>query len=157
MGQLKCWVATRPHVRKQTICQLTATGRKQDTESKGERKGGTELQMRLKGGDWERYFILCGHPGTRAIPNLSLHHQELQISTYRVNVSTHSHMIALPLYLFFFMMCSKGLRKSFWNLKLASSPFSKNFMDSCRRESTAKMATSSLGLHPTYTKTEQYY
>lgn len=90
------------------------------------------------------------------IPNLSLHHQELQISTCRVNVITHSHMIALLLYLFFFMMCSKGLRKSFWNLKLASSPFSKNFMDSCRRESTAKMATSSLGLHPTYTKAEQY-
>lgn len=49
MGQLKCWVATRPHMRKQTTCQLTATGRKEDTESKGERKGGTELQMRLKG------------------------------------------------------------------------------------------------------------
>lgn len=47
------------------------------------------------------------------------------------------------------MMCSKGLRKSFWKRKLASSPFSKNFMESCLSESTAKMATSSLGLQPT--------
>lgn len=50
------------------------------------------------------------------------------------------------------MMCSKGRRKSFWNLKLASSPFSKNFMDSCLRESTAKIATSSLELQPTCTE-----
>lgn len=56
-------------------------------------------------------------------------------------------------YLFFFMMCSKGLKKSFWKRKLASSPFSKNFMESCLSESTAKMATSSLGLQPTYRKT----
>lgn len=62
-----------------------------------------------------------------------------------------------PLYLFFFMMCSKGLRKSFWNLKLASSPFSKNFMDSCRRESTAKIATSSLELQPTCTEMEHIW
>lgn len=47
------------------------------------------------------------------------------------------------------MMCSNGLRKSFWKRKLASSPFSKNFMESCLSESTAKMATSSLGLQPT--------
>ena len=47
-------------------------------------------------------------------------------------------------HLFFFMMCSKGLRKSFWKRKFASSPFSKNFMDSCLKESTAKIATSSL-------------
>lgn len=52
--------------------------------------------------------------------------------------------------LFFFMMCSNGLRKSFWKRKLASSPFSKNFIESCLKESTAKMATSSLGLQPTY-------
>ena len=51
---------------------------------------------------------------------------------------------------FFFMMCSKGRRKSFWKRKLASSPFSRNFIDSCRRESTAKMATSSLELQPTW-------
>lgn len=54
------------------------------------------------------------------------------------------------------MMCSKGLRKSFWNLKLASSPFSKNFMDSCLRESTAKMATSSLELQPTCTEMKSF-
>ncbi len=47
------------------------------------------------------------------------------------------------------MMCSKGLKKSFWKRKLASSPFSRNFIESCLRESTAKMATSSLGLQPT--------
>lgn len=52
-------------------------------------------------------------------------------------------------HLFFFMMCSKGLKKSFWKRKLASSPFSRNFIESCLRESTAKMATSSLGLQPT--------
>lgn len=52
-------------------------------------------------------------------------------------------------YLFFFMMCSNGLKKSFWNRKLASSPFSKNFIDNCLKESTAKIATSSLGLQPT--------
>lgn len=50
------------------------------------------------------------------------------------------------------MICSKGLRKSFWKRKLANSPFSMNFMESCRRESTAKKAISSLGLHPTYKK-----
>lgn len=63
-------------------------------------------------------------------------------------------MCHLFLYLFFFMMCSKGLRKSFWNLKLANSPFSKNFMDSCLRESTAKIATSSLELQPTCSEME---
>lgn len=55
------------------------------------------------------------------------------------------------------MMCSKGLRKSFWNLKLASSPFSKNFIDSCLRESTAKIATSSLELQPTCTEIEDIW
>lgn len=57
--------------------------------------------------------------------------------------------ISSELYLFFLTMCSKGLRKSFWKRKLASSPFSKNFMESCLSESTAKIATSSLGLQPT--------
>jgi hypothetical protein len=46
-------------------------------------------------------------------------------------------------YGFFFMMTSKGRRKSFWNRKLENSPFSMNFMESCRRESMAKKATSS--------------
>lgn len=55
-------------------------------------------------------------------------------------------------YLFFFIMCSNGRRKSFWNRKLANSPFSMNFIDSWRRESTAKNAISSLGLHPTLLK-----
>ncbi|CAN8006507.1 unnamed protein product [Ixodes pacificus] len=49
-------------------------------------------------------------------------------------------------------MCSKGRRKSFWNRKLANSPFSMNFMDSCRRESRAKKATSSDGEQPTRLK-----
>lgn len=57
-------------------------------------------------------------------------------------------------YLFFFMMCSKGLKKSFWKRKLANSPFSRNFMESCRNESTAKIATSSLGLQPTWAEQE---
>lgn len=56
---------------------------------------------------------------------------------------------SLPIYLFLFMICSNGLKKSFWNRKLASSPFSKNFIDNCLKESTAKIATSSLGLQPT--------
>lgn len=51
--------------------------------------------------------------------------------------------------LFFFIMCSNGLKKSFWNLKLANSPFSINFIESCRKESRANIAISSLGLHPT--------
>ena len=55
----------------------------------------------------------------------------------------------LESHLFFFMMDSNGRRKSFWKLKLANSPFSKNFIDNCRRESTAKKAMSSLGLQPT--------
>lgn len=51
-----------------------------------------------------------------------------------------------------FMMCSNGLRKSFWNRKFASSPFSMNFIASCRRESTAKKAMFSLLLVPTLLK-----
>jgi len=47
-------------------------------------------------------------------------------------------------------MYSNGRRKSFWKRKFANSPFSRNFIDSCRRESTAKNAMSSFGLHPTY-------
>jgi hypothetical protein len=46
-------------------------------------------------------------------------------------------------YLFLFMICSNGLRKSFWNLKFENSPFSRNFIDNCLRESTAKNAISS--------------
>ena len=53
---------------------------------------------------------------------------------------------------FLFMMCSNGRRKSFWNLKLASSPLSTNFMASCLRESTTKNDTSSLGKQPTCSK-----
>lgn len=70
---------------------------------------------------------------------------------------TRGFVCCLCLHLFFFMMCSKGLRKSFWNLKLASSPFSKNFMDSCLSESTAKMATSSLELQPTCTEWKTHF
>lgn len=55
-------------------------------------------------------------------------------------------------YLFFFIMCSNGLRKSFWNLKLANSPFSMNLVASCLKESTAKNAMSCRGLHPTLSK-----
>ena len=51
-----------------------------------------------------------------------------------------------------FMMCSNGLRKSFWNRKFASSPFSMNFIASCRSESTAKKAMFSLLLVPTLLK-----
>ena len=49
-----------------------------------------------------------------------------------------------------FMICSNGRRKSFWKRKFASSPFSRNFMDSCRRESTTKKGTSSFGRQPTW-------
>ena len=59
-------------------------------------------------------------------------------------------------YLFLFMICSKGLRKSFWNLKFANSPFSMNFMDNWRSESMAKNAMSSFGLHPTLKKQQKY-
>ena len=52
--------------------------------------------------------------------------------------------------LFDFMMYSKGRRKSFWKRKLASSPFSMNFIDNWRRESTAKNDISSTGLQPTW-------
>lgn len=49
-------------------------------------------------------------------------------------------------------MCSKGRRNSFWKRKFENSPFSMNFVDSCRRESTANTAVSLLGLHPTLLK-----
>ena len=52
-------------------------------------------------------------------------------------------------YEFFFMIISKGLRNSFWKRKFGNSPFSRNFIDSCRRESTAKKATSCNGLQAT--------
>eukprot|EP00160_Parvularia_atlantis_P014605 Unigene3733_Nuclearia_a/m.11397 Unigene3733_Nuclearia_a/g.11397 ORF Unigene3733_Nuclearia_a/g.11397 Unigene3733_Nuclearia_a/m.11397 type:complete len:439 (-) Unigene3733_Nuclearia_a:989-2305(-) len=45
--------------------------------------------------------------------------------------------------------CANGARKSFWNWKCASSPFSRNFIDSCRSESIAKYATSVVPLQPT--------
>lgn len=50
---------------------------------------------------------------------------------------------------FRFMMYSNGRKKSFWKRKLASSPLSKNFIDSWRRESMANTATSSLLWQPT--------
>ena len=52
-------------------------------------------------------------------------------------------------YEFFFMIISKGLRNSFWKRKFGNSPFSRNFIDNCRRESTAKKATSCNGLQAT--------
>lgn len=67
-----------------------------------------------------------------------------------VGIKYAQHNKELQIYSFLFMMCSNGLRKSFWNLKLASSPFSKNFIDNWRRESTTKKATSSLGRQPTW-------
>lgn len=53
-------------------------------------------------------------------------------------------------YPFFFIITSKGLRNSFWKRKLGNSPFSKNFIDNCRRESTAKNDTSCNGWHAAY-------
>lgn len=55
--------------------------------------------------------------------------------------------------LFFLTIYSKGRRKSFWKRKLGNSPFSRNFIASCRKESTQKNATSSLGLQPHCNKT----
>lgn len=55
------------------------------------------------------------------------------------------------------MITSKGRKKSFWKRKLANSPFSINFMESCRRESIAKKETSSLAEHPTRLKCSPLY
>lgn len=71
-----------------------------------------------------------------------------QVTSLSGNKASYSRNCSAS-HLFFFIICSKGLRKSFWKRKLANSPFSRNFIDSCLNESTAKMATSSLGLHPT--------
>lgn len=65
-------------------------------------------------------------------------------------LSSQGTELIISHYLFLFIICSNGLKKSFWNRKLASSPFSRNFMDNCLNESTAKIATSSLGLQPTW-------
>ena len=75
-------------------------------------------------------------------------HNVLKINT-TVIITYSTASLYKTLYRFVFMMYSNGRRKSFWKRKFANSPFSRNFMDSCRRESTAKNAMSSLGLHPT--------
>ena len=49
-------------------------------------------------------------------------------------------------------MNSKGRRKSFWKWKFWSSPFSRNFRDSCLRESTANIDTFCDSLQPTTLK-----
>ena len=47
---------------------------------------------------------------------------------------------------------TKGRRKSFWNVELASSSCSRNFIASCRRESTEYMAIDRFGCWLTSTK-----
>ena len=54
--------------------------------------------------------------------------------------------------LLFFMINSKGRRKSFWKWKFCNSPFSKNFKLNCFKESVAKMAICCESLHPTTLK-----
>lgn len=154
---------------KTTVCVITAIRRKK--EKKGRDRAGKEREwITEEAGScyrswWEEgrmtvglWFSVClwpcekqprnsNHSWSQCRPCVCSTRPALQIHG-SINVSTQSQ---INLYLFFFMMCSNGLRKSFWNLKLASSPFSKNFMDSCLRESTAKMATSSLVLQPTCT------
>ena len=48
------------------------------------------------------------------------------------------------------MMYSNRLRNSWRNLKLTNSPFSKNFINSCRSESATKKETSSVRRQLTY-------
>lgn len=50
------------------------------------------------------------------------------------------------------IICSNGLRKSFWKLKLANSSLIKNLSASCLRESIAKIATLRFSWLPTWTK-----
>ena len=54
--------------------------------------------------------------------------------------------------LLFFMINSKGRRKSFWKWKFCNSPFSKNFKLNCFKESVAKMAICCESLQPTTLK-----
>ena len=86
---------------------------------------------------------------SRIVGDLKIYTQ-VMYSIFSIICVLHNDWYNISSHLFFFMICSNGRRKSFWNLKLANSPFSKNFIDNCRKESTAKNAMSSLRLQPTW-------
>ena len=75
-------------------------------------------------------------------------HEKKTIHDRKIFSQNWRYGFTLATYRFFLTIYSKGRRKSFWKRKLGSSPFSKNFMASWRKESTQKNATSSLGLQP---------